>query len=170
MVRWRTMYSYAALILPIMTGLLYYLLWLGPSPSFRQLLVALLLASLILVLVATIVHERRLRPIRHLNELVRSGASTEEMLMVAVDEDFNEIVRFFRRTIEKRQQIAKKRHRERDRLLTILQYMADGVMILNRAGKVRLLNAESGGVAWQYPAPFYIGAPTSINPRMRSLW
>jgi len=30
-------------------------------------------------------------------------------------------------------------------------------------GAVRLLEGESGDVAWDYPAPFYVGAPTSLG-------
>ncbi|MCB0097346.1 MAG: PAS domain-containing protein [Caldilineaceae bacterium] len=140
MIRWRSMIAYTAIMLPVMAVLLLCLLWLGSFASAGQILLLLLLTTLLLGLLVTMWSERKLRPIRQLNSLAQGGANTDELLLLETDGEFGSLIRFFRRNIEKRHQIAKKRHREKDRLLTILQYMADGVMILNKDGKVRLLN------------------------------
>ncbi|MEZ4710808.1 MAG: ATP-binding protein [Caldilineaceae bacterium] len=140
MIRLRSMLTYFAVIVPVMAGLLLCLLWLGSSTPTAQLLLALLLATLLLGVLVTMVAERKLRPLRQLNALAQGGANSDELLLLETDGEFGPLIRFFRRNLEKRHQIAKKRHREKDRLLTILQYMADGVMILNKDGKVRLLN------------------------------
>ncbi|MEZ4662104.1 MAG: ATP-binding protein [Caldilineaceae bacterium] len=140
MIRWRSMFTYFVLILPVMAGLLLGLFWLGSSAPNGPIVLALLVATLLLVVLVTMAAERKLRPLRQLNALAQGGVNTDELLLLETDGEFGPLIRYFRRNLEKRHQIAKKRHREKDRLLTILQYMADGVMILNKDGKVRLLN------------------------------
>lgn len=140
MVRWRSLISYFLVTLPIMAAFVLFLIWSRATASALQVAVAGLVTLLLLVFVVSAIHERKLRPIRQLDNLVRGDVDPNALLLVDSRGEYSQLVRFLRQSIEKRQQIAKKRNREKDRLLTILKYMADGVMILNKDGKVRLLN------------------------------
>jgi two-component system phosphate regulon sensor histidine kinase PhoR len=60
--------------------------------------------------------------------------------------EIGQLVRAFNRMAEKLQKQITKRAREKDRLHTVLHVMTDGVLIVNRHGRVRLLNPAAAQI------------------------
>lgn len=108
----------------------------------RAILSATLLASLGAVFLALLIAERTAQPVRQLTEVVERmarGDLSARLLPVARDEvgvltrTFNEMSDRLRGTINKLVE-------ERSRLAAVLDNMADGVVITDGDGRVRLIN------------------------------
>lgn len=76
-------------------------------------------------------------------ERIATGRETEEPAMVSIEPYGDQIIQSVRRLVRKHRRQAKKRSRELDRLLTILAYMHDGVVILNKSGRIRMMNTSA---------------------------
>ncbi|MCE7983728.1 MAG: sensor histidine kinase [Caldilinea sp. CFX5] len=107
----------------------------------------LLVAFIMLVLVIWQV-ERTAATLRRLTqaaERISQGDLAARTLSLSGGE-IGQLVRAFNRMAEKLQRQITKRAREKDRLHTVLHVMTDGVLIVNRHGRVRLLNPAAAQI------------------------
>ena len=141
MMRWQRLTLYIGAIVIVMGGFALYLA--RALPALPQSAVgALLIATLLLIGIFIFAIERTRRPIRQITsaaEQLLDGKRTGELPATAQDE-VGRLVKAISALANKRHSQKRKRQRERDQLDTILTHMVDGVMILNKNGKVRLLN------------------------------
>lgn len=82
---------------------------------------------------------RRIRRLTEVVERVTQGDLDARIHSLGSGE-IGQLAQAFNRMADKLQKQIKKRGREKDRLNTVLHVMTDGVLILNRHGRVRLLN------------------------------
>lgn len=161
--RWRTAFGYAALILLVMVGLSFYLSYqvnqwylarfaaTAEQQTLLQSDLAQLRATILppvlvvaFIMVALVIWqvERTAATLRRLTqaaERISQGDLAARTLSLSGGE-IGQLVRAFNRMAEKLQKQITKRAREKDRLDTVLHVMTDGVLIVNRHGRVRLLN------------------------------
>ncbi len=107
------------------------------------LLVAFLMLALLIWQV-----ERTAATLRRLTqaaERISQGDLAARTLSLSGGE-IGQLVRAFNRMAEKLQRQITKRAREKDRLHTVLHVMTDGVLIVNRHGRVRLLNPAAAQI------------------------
>lgn len=119
-----------------------------------------LLGAAVIVALMVLQAERAAYTLRRLTqaaERITKGDLGARTLSLSGGE-VGQFVRAFNRMAEKLQGQIAKRAREKDRLHTVLHVMADGVLIVNRHGRVRLLN----------PAAAYILKTTQERALKRS--
>jgi len=144
MIRWRTFFMHLLVSAPVVAGLS--LFYTSQSPIVTTSAVAAsVMAALILAALATLWTERKLRPVRQLTRVAEAAVKDDSatLLFPSNDADMARLVRALRQILNRRQRLMKKRTRAQERLLTVLNYMADGVIILNKSGKVRLMNPSA---------------------------
>lgn len=117
-------------------------------PSEHLVQLSLLLGVLMIALLAGSIwaSERSRSDVRNLAmwaDGLASGKKLEEPSMPTIEPDGDRIAKSIRRIVRKHQRQSKKRSRELDRLLTILAYMHDGVMILSKSGRIRMMNSSA---------------------------
>lgn len=100
-------------------------------------LAALLLIGLMLFQVQRTAHT--VRRLTEAAERITAGELDVRVLTLSSG-DIGQLTRAFNRMAGKLENQIHKRSRERDRLNTVMHAMADGVLILNRKGKVRMIN------------------------------
>ena len=146
MTRRRSTLTIFAVAFPVILGLVLLIGWQNTFTSWVTALLGVLIASVLLALVLAEVTERRLSPYQKLTLVAEQIASGKKEIDSLPNEpiDVGRLARAIQRIVEKNQRQSRKRVRESDRLLTVLTYMADGVFILTRKGKVRLINAAAG--------------------------
>lgn len=110
-----------------------------------QLLVvaASLGATLVMIVLAVSIAERRMWKMRRLTEFagrIAQGDTDAPRLLSIARGELEEVAQALNRTADRLKSQSKKRAREKDRLITIMHVMNDGVIILNKHGRVRLLN------------------------------
>ncbi|MEZ4868964.1 MAG: ATP-binding protein [Caldilineaceae bacterium] len=111
----------------------------------RLLMPPVLLIAFLIVAMMVFQAESAARTIRRLTavaERITAGDMTARALSYSSG-DVGQFARAFNRMAAKLQKQMAKRAREKDRLYTVLQVMGDGVLIVNRHNKVRLLNAAA---------------------------
>lgn len=167
--RWRAAFGYGALILFLMVGLSFYLsyqvnLWYlarfaatAEQHTLLQSDLAQLRATILppvlvvaFIMVALVIWqvERTAATLRRLTqaaERISQGDLAARTLSLSGGE-IGQLVRAFNRMAEKLQKQITKRAREKDRLDTVLHVMTDGVLIVNRHGRVRLLNPAAAQI------------------------
>ncbi len=116
------------------------LYWLIIPPI---LLIALAVLGLMFLQAARTVHT--LRRLTETAERITKGDLGARTLSLRGGE-VGQLVRAFNRMAEKLQSQMAKRAREKDRLHTVLHVMTDGVLIVNRHGVVRLINAAAARI------------------------
>jgi two-component system phosphate regulon sensor histidine kinase PhoR len=109
----------------------------------RNILVLVSIVASALLCVAVIaqaeMQARGLRRMTHVVERITAGDLDARILSLNRGE-VGELARAFNRMADKLQSQMKKRAREKNRLNTVMHVMTDGVLILNRAGEVKLIN------------------------------
>lgn len=109
---------------------------------------AVLMVALVMVALMVLQAERAAYTLRRLTqaaERITQGDLGARTLSLSGGE-VGQFVRAFNRMAEKLQKQMAKRAREKDRLHTVLQVMTDGVLIVNRHGRVRLLNPAAAHI------------------------
>lgn len=139
---WRTIVYYSVLIV---SALFVFLLFLNQTANLslnRSSLLGLLLFSFILILLVSRHTERKVGSLAQLTSALEAiNLHSKELTALPESEgEVGRVVYAIRKILNKRGQQAVKSARDHDRLMTVLTYMADGVIILNRSGRVRLLN------------------------------
>lgn len=148
---WRTLFTYAALILLLMGSLGVYLAvktnqWATIMPP------VLGMALLMIVLLVWQVESTAatLQRLTQAADRITQGDLAARTISLSGGES-GQLVRAFNRMAEKLQKQIAKRAREKDRLHTVLQVMTDGVLIVNRHGEVRLLNPAAAHILQTKP-------------------
>ncbi|MCB0063465.1 MAG: HAMP domain-containing protein [Caldilineaceae bacterium] len=101
-----------------------------------------LLGALLIVAIIVVQSERSASTLRRLTvaaEQIAKGDLSARTLSISSGE-IGQLARTFNRMADKLQRQITKRAREKDRLRTMLHIMKDGVLLLNRHGRVRMLN------------------------------
>ncbi|MEX1021460.1 MAG: ATP-binding protein [Litorilinea sp.] len=112
-------------------------------PLQTLILVAGLAATLILTALTVFFTERNARDIHRLTTFARAlstGPPEQPHLLSIQRRELAPLAQALNRISDRLKSQMKKRAREKDRLITIIHVMTDGVIILNKNGRVRLLN------------------------------
>jgi len=120
----------------------------GQGQIQRIILVTVLVTVLLLVGLLTVQFESSARTVR---QLIAAAEQITAGDLEARVESFNggeigRLARTFNRMAGKLQRQMRKRGREQDRLRTMLQIMADGVIMVSKKGKVRLINPAAARI------------------------
>jgi two-component system phosphate regulon sensor histidine kinase PhoR len=108
----------------------------------RTMVGATLLATLLVVLLATIIASRTTRPLRDLTEAARrlSSGSLDSHMIPTTSDEVGELTQAFNlMAIQLRSQI-EALEAERSKMAAVLSEMTDGVLIADEEGRVQLLN------------------------------
>lgn len=108
----------------------------------RTVFVAMLVASAVAVSLAVLIAEHTAGPIRALTKVVKRAAAGDlgaRLLPVGRDEVAT-LTRYFNEMAERFQETMATLSEERNRLAAVLEHMADGVLITDGEGRVRLMN------------------------------
>jgi len=139
--RWRIAIPYVILIVLAMLGLAVYLQ--RDVAHLRPIvLAAAALATLLAVLLALLIAERTAQPLRqltHLAERLAQGDLSGRLLPTTQDE-VGQLARAFNQMADQIQAKIGTLAEERGRLATVLEHMADGVIITTGEGRVQLIN------------------------------
>lgn len=106
------------------------------------ILTAAFLMALVAVALAVVIAERTARPVRRLTAVARRMADgdLDARLYVTSRDEVGTLTRAFNNMGEQLRQQVVGLQTERERLATILEHMADGVLITDASGRVQLLN------------------------------
>ncbi|GJM41347.1 MAG: hypothetical protein DHS20C20_16290 [Ardenticatenaceae bacterium] len=145
-IRWRIAISYLILVTIIMAGLAGYLSrpgCLGNSDCVRQ--AVSFTAVLLLVLAAAIafpIAARTTQPVRQLTSVIRriSKGEWDARVIPQTRDEMGELIFTFNEMIDSLKQHHLTLLEENDQFNTVLNYMADGVLITDSVGNVRLIN------------------------------
>lgn len=142
--RWRTAFSYAVVIGLILFGLALYLARALDAP-FGQVAVPVAVAGLLIIGLMVFQAERAAATVRRLTGVVEqiAGGDLDARIRSLSSGEIGQLARAFNRMADKLQKEMEKRARQKDRLNTVLHALTDGVLIVNRHGDVRLLNAAA---------------------------
>jgi two-component system phosphate regulon sensor histidine kinase PhoR len=145
-IRWRIAIPYVLLITLVTAALILYLTWSGCASNTaclrRAMGGAAVVMSVAAVLLALVIAERTARPIRQLTEVARritTGDVNVRILPQGRDE-VGELTRTFSQMTEQMGARLTALAEERQQLATVVTYMADGVLITDELGYVRLIN------------------------------
>lgn len=140
--RWRTVLYYALLILPALFVLLFFLTITSHLTLTPFALLGFFLLSLCIILVSARYTDRKVGALDDLADALRTMNLHPDTPVSLPDSrgEIGTIIHSIRGILDRRDRQVSKLDRDRDRLMTVLTYMADGVIILNRSGRVRLLN------------------------------
>jgi two-component system phosphate regulon sensor histidine kinase PhoR len=120
----------------------------GQAQIQRAILVAALVTALLLLGLLSFHYERSARTVRQLTSAAKRIAIGD--LDARVESfgggEVGRMARTFNRMAAELQRQIRKRGREQDRLTTMLQIMADGVIMVSRKGKVRLINPAAAQI------------------------
>ncbi len=148
-IRWRIAMSYFILVTIVMMGLAAYLSrpgCLGNPACVRQAVsgaaVLLLIATAVL---AFPVAARTTRPVRQLTDVIRriSGGELNARVLPQTRDEMGELTLAFNDMVDELRSQHAALLEENGQFNTILNYMADGVIITDRQGNVRLVNPAS---------------------------
>jgi two-component system phosphate regulon sensor histidine kinase PhoR len=140
--RWRATFTYAAIILLMMAIFIIVLMNWMPSPLANRVAVAGVLITLLMIALMATQAERAASTLRRMTQVVEritEGDMDARILSVKAGEA-GQLAQAFNRMADKLQSLTKKRARERERLNTVMRVMTDGMLILNKDGRVRMLN------------------------------
>ncbi|MEM7131126.1 MAG: ATP-binding protein [Chloroflexota bacterium] len=132
-------------VLPIMLGLWFFILILIPAQHWLFLTLSLVVTSILLIFFINRIINAVLSDLRELAEWSEAFASNKAKIEEApfTDPEGSRIVRSLRKVAKKQANQHQKRERDKDRLETILTYMNDGVLILNKNGLIRMMNSAA---------------------------
>ncbi|WP_420627592.1 ATP-binding protein [Candidatus Leptofilum sp.] len=145
-IRWRIAISYLILVTVVMAGLASYLSrpgCLGDAGCVRQ--GVSVTAVILLIMAAAIafpVAARTTRPVRHLTSVIRriTEGEWEARVLPQTRDEMGELILAFNDMIDALRQQHLALLEENGQFDTVLNYMADGVLITDTAGRVRLIN------------------------------
>lgn len=141
--RWRTAFSYTVGILLVFGLLVVALYYVVDDAAQRSRIIRnLLAAAALLIALAAFQTERSTRTVRQLTAAAEriAGGDLSARILSRDAGDIGHLARAFNRMASKLEEEMLQSAREHGRLNTVLQVMADGVLIINRRGMVRLIN------------------------------
>ena len=118
------------------------------------ILTAAFLMALVAVALAVVIAERTARPVRRLTAVARRMADgdLDARLYVTSRDEVGTLTQAFNNMGEQLRQQVVGLQTERERLATILEHMADGVLITDAPGRVQLLNPAASRMLNTSPA------------------
>lgn len=145
-IRWRIAISYIILVTVVMGGLAAYLSrpgCLGDARCVRQAVsTAAILLLFATAIVAFPVAARTTRPVRQLSQVIRriAAGEWEARILPQTRDEMGELILVFNDMIDHLRQQHLALLEENGQFNTVLNYMADGVLITDSDGNVRLIN------------------------------
>jgi len=108
----------------------------------RAVLTAALLTALVGLLLALVIAERTASPVRQLTRVAERLAEGDlrARLFTTARDEIGQLTRAFNHMAEQLREKVTTLAEERGRLVAVLEHMADGVLIADRTGRVRLIN------------------------------
>lgn len=118
------------------------------SNLVNTLFSAALIISVLAVLLAVIIAERTARPVRRLTTVAERMArgDLDARLFVSSRDEVGKLTRTFNNMGEQLRDKVRTLDEQRNRLATVLELMADGVLITDGDGRVRLLNPAAAAL------------------------
>jgi two-component system phosphate regulon sensor histidine kinase PhoR len=146
-VRWRTVFTYAVVILLLMAGFVYYLVY-ELEADYRVLVGPALVVALIVIGMMAFQVERAAYTVRRLTDVAEriTQGDLDARITSWHSGEIGHLATAFNRMADKLQKQIRKRAHEKDRLNTVLYALNDGVLIVNREGHVRLLNPAAARI------------------------
>jgi len=148
--RRRLLFFHLLLSIAIGAGLIVYARRFPPVQAQWPwlLLGAALLYGLAAGLLSLLISTRSTRPLRELIEVVRrmAGGDLNARMLSASQDEVGHLLAGFNRVAEELQQQMAAHDKERGRLQAVLAAMADGILIVNEEGRVRLVNVAATGL------------------------
>lgn len=149
-VYWRIALPFIILTVLLTAGLYLYLTRTTCLSSERCVLGAVLgvavFAALAVLLLAWFIASRTVWPLRELTEVatrIAQGDHTARVLPRRRDE-VGDLVRVFNRMVERQREQIDELSKDHQQFSTVLEHMADGVLITDNLGYVRLMNPAAG--------------------------
>lgn len=145
-IKWQIATGYVALVLVIMGGLAIYVIRPGCRADVSCAGTAVLAAAVILVIgtlgLALFVAERTARPLRELTAVIRRAAKGElhARSLPTNHDEVGQLMLAYNNMVEGVSQRLNTLAEERQQLSTVLTTMADGVLIVDEANRVQLIN------------------------------
>lgn len=145
-IRWRIAIPYAVLISAVMMGLAFYLLrpfcLSSPTCPSRSIWITTFLLVAGATGLALIISERTAQPIRRLTAVVHRimAGDVHAHLLPQTRDEMGDLTRAFNQMMEQLNEKIAQLEKEHGQLATVLTYMADGVLIADEIGIVRLVN------------------------------
>ena len=108
----------------------------------QTILTAALITALVAVLMALVIAERTARPVRRLTRVAErlAGGDLSARLFPTTRDEVGQLTLAFNHMAEQLREKVTRLAEEGGRLAAVLEYMADGVLITDAAGQVRLIN------------------------------
>lgn len=112
------------------------------SRLLRPILTTALVLTLVAILLATVIAERTARPVDRLTKAVGrlAGGDLNARIMVHSNDEIGRLTRAFNEMGDELRNKVDNLANERSRLATILEHMADGVVITDLTGFIQLIN------------------------------
>lgn len=113
------------------------------ADSLRNvILIAGAIATILTALLSILIAERTVRPVRRLTEVAgqMSQGDLSVRMIPSTQDEIGQLTRAFNRMVETVQEQMQSLSREQERLTTVLNKMADGMLILEGEGYVQLIN------------------------------
>ncbi len=145
-IRWRIAISYIILITIVMGGLAAYLSRPGCLGDARCVRQAVSTAAILLLFSTAVlafpIAARTVRPVRQLTEVIRrlAAGEWEARILPQTRDEMGELILAFNNMTERLRLQHSVLLEENGRFNTVLNYMADGVLITDNEGNVRLIN------------------------------
>jgi two-component system phosphate regulon sensor histidine kinase PhoR len=114
----------------------------------RTLLVALGVTAGVALLLALVIAERTARPVRLLTETVTrlAAGDLQARLLPTTRDEVGALTRAFNQMADRLRETINGLEQERSRLSAVLEHMADGVLIVDGEGRVRLVNPAAARI------------------------
>ena len=130
------------------------------TPSPPTIFAAILLALLAGAVVALFLAERTARPIRQLiHTATRMAQGDVGRIAPSSSDEVGQLIRAFNRMADRLETQVTSGTRERERLISVMDNLVDGVFILDNEGRVRLCNLVAAQmVGIEMPQPEQMGA------------
>lgn len=128
---------------PLLALYTYWVNWTNASTaSVETQLFLVVTGSLCVSLATALLSELRVGAVRRLTRAVQEavGDDTKNIMFPECRDEVGALATAIRRILRRRHRLLKKRERARERLMVVLEHLADGIIILNKSGSVRLLN------------------------------
>jgi two-component system phosphate regulon sensor histidine kinase PhoR len=141
-IRWRLSFWFAVIVVVVITGLGAYLTSKGSFHPVIAILIAMAIAIALVLLAAWLLARGITRPLRELTAAVREMASGNLEQRVRADTRGvpGQLIRAFNEMAQQLRENLSAISEDRARLADILDNMADGIILTDREGNVRMVN------------------------------
>lgn len=146
----------------------------GIARLHRTILAIMVLTAIVATIVALVIAERTARPVRQLTAVVEQmgAGDLSARLLPTTRDEIGKLTRAFNAMADRLQETIATLREEHSRLAGILEHMADGVLITDGEGRVRLINPAALRLLGysQELAPGHTFAQVARAHRLIEIW